>query len=225
MTNDDRESRIAHSWRVNAEAWTRAVRERRIASRGKGTDAAIVDAVAASGAHRVADLGCGEGWLARALAARGCDVVGVDASPELIDAANALGGARFEALSYAGLAAHALGRFDAVVFNFALLGDDLCTPLAAARSLLADGGRLFVQTVHPWSACGDTPYVDGWRIETFDAFAGEFREPMPWHFRTLHGWSEALRDAGFTIDAIVEPTADGKPLSLLVRASVHGAAG
>lgn len=219
MTNDDRESRIASSWRANAQAWTRAVREQRIASRKAGTDAAIVGAVASSGARRVADLGCGEGWLARALAARGCEVVGIDASPELIAAARELGGARFEAMAYADLDVHALGRFDAVVFNFALLDDDLRTPLAAARALLADNGRLFVQTVHPWIACGDAPYADGWRIETFDAFGDEFRESMPWYFRTLQSWSDALREAGFTIDAIVEPKVDGKPLSLLLRVS------
>ena len=215
---DDRESRIQHSWRVNADAWTRAVREQRIASRRAGTDAAIVEAVASSGARRVADLGCGEGWLARTLAAHGCDVVGIDASPELIAAARELGGARFEAIAYADLAAHALGRFDAVVFNFALLGDDLRTPLAAAHTLLTDRGRLFVQTVHPWSACGDAPYVADWRLETFDAFGGEFREPMPWYFRTLADWSDALREAGFSVDKIIEPVADGRPLSLLMRA-------
>ena len=219
MTKNERESLIERSWRVNADAWTRAVREQRIASRKAGTDAAIVEAVAGSGARRVADLGCGEGWLSRALAARGCEVVGIDASPELIAAARELGGARFESIAYADLDARALGRFDAAVFNFALLGDDLRTPLAAARSLLADNGRLFIQTVHPWLACGDAPYADGWRIETFDAFGGEFREPMPWYFRTLQSWSDALRAAGFAIDAIVEPAADGKPLSLLMRAS------
>ena len=27
-----------------------------------------------------------------------------------------------------------------------------------------------IQTVHPWGACGDEPYRDGWRLETFDGF-------------------------------------------------------
>lgn len=219
MNRNDAEFRIAHSWRINAEAWTRVVREQRIASRSKGTDAAIVEAIAASGARRVADLGCGEGWLARALAARGCEVVGIDARPELIAAARTLGGARYETLSYADLHANALGHFDTAVFNFALLGEDLRTPLAAACSLLVEGGRLFVQTVHPWSACGDAPYADGWHIETFDAFGSEFREPMPWYFRTLSGWIDVLHAAGFSVDAVSEPVADGKPLSLLLRAS------
>jgi 2-polyprenyl-3-methyl-5-hydroxy-6-metoxy-1,4-benzoquinol methylase len=219
------ETRLQRSWRANAEGWTRAVREQRIASRRAGTDAAIVDAVVRAQARRILDLGCGEGWLARALGAHGCEIVGIDASPELVAAARELGGARFEAIGYDDLAAQAqsLGAFDAAVFNFALLGADLRTPLAAARTLLREGGRLFVQTVHPWTACGETSYADGWRLETFEAFGAGFREPMPWYFRTLSSWLDGICRAGFIVDRIIEPLdpASGRPLSLLVLASLH----
>ncbi|HEY0180897.1 MAG TPA: class I SAM-dependent methyltransferase [Dokdonella sp.] len=158
----------------------------------------------------------------RALAAAGCDVVGVDASPELIAAARGAGGARFEIASYADLAGlrDALGAFDAVVYNFALLGEDLRAPFAAAHRLLRDGGALLVQTVHPWAACGDAAYADGWRSETFAAFGGEFRAEMPWYFRTLASWHDAIRTAGFRVERWLEPAdpATGKPLSLLAHA-------
>ncbi|GAA0722117.1 class I SAM-dependent methyltransferase [Dokdonella soli] len=219
----DPESRLEHSWRANAAAWSSAVREQRIASRRAGTDAAIIDAVVRTGARRVLDLGCGEGWLARALAARGREVVGIDASPELVSAARALGGGRFEIASYAGLAARtqAFGVFDAVACNFSLLGEDVQMPLRAAREALRSGGSLVVQTVHPWAACGNDPYVDGWRIETFETFGGKFNEPMPWYFRTLSSWLRDLRSNSFVIDEMIEPVdpASGRPLSLLLRCS------
>jgi hypothetical protein len=47
---------------------------------------------------------------------------------------------------------------------------------------------------------------------------------MPWYFRTLGSWVEALGDAGFRVERIEEPVdrETGKPLSLLIaaRASV-----
>lgn len=221
----DHESRLARSWRTNAPAWTRAVREQRIASRRAGTDAAVLDAVLATGASRVLDAGCGEGWLARALAAKGLDVVGVDASAELIAAANELGGARFAVAGYADLDdRHAqLGRFDAIACNFALLGEDLQEPLRALGRRLEPEGRLVVQTVHPWTACGDAPYVDGWRVETFAGFGDEFREPMPWYFRTLASWLAAFAASGYVVERVTEPVdaASGRPLSLLLQAALQ----
>ena len=225
MSVDDAERRLQRSWRANAAAWTRAVREQRIPSRRAGTDAAILDAVLATGAERILDVGCGEGWLARALAAHGRDVVGIDASAELIAAANELGGARFETLSYADLDAHAadLGRFDAAVCNFALLGEDFATPLRALGRALRPGGRLLVQTVHPWTACGEAPYVDGWRLETFAGFGDGFDAPMPWYFRTLGAWLAAFDASGYAVEHVIEPVdaASGRPLSLLLQAALQ----
>jgi len=87
------------------------------------------------------------------------------------------------------------------------------------RGLLAPGGRLVVQTVHPWGACGDEPYRDGWRLETFEGFGAQvFPEAMPWHFRTLASWHAALAEAGFTVETLREPCHPdtGRPLSLLM---------
>lgn len=216
----DQEERIARSWRVNADAWSDAVRNRRIASRGAGTDAAIVEAVLRANPASVLDLGCGEGWLVRALAARGIEAVGIDASPELVAAARASGGARFECASYRELACAPSTRpFDVVVFNFALFGEDLAEPLRAARARLRPRGTLVVQTLHPHAAAvGDAP-VEGWRVEDFCAIGGDFREPMPWYFRTLESWYTALCDAGFARVRVEEPRdAHGAVLSLLLSA-------
>jgi SAM-dependent methyltransferase len=172
------------------------------------TDAAILSAVLEQNPSRVLDIGCGEGWLARALDARGVAVTGVDASGPLIEAARQLGGGRFLALSYQDIAADpsVLGSdFDAVVANFSLLDDRAGELLRSLRPAMSDDGRLIVQTVHPLFARSDGVYADGWRTETFDAFPGEWPEHMPWYFRTLGSWSGVFADTGYVIADIREP--------------------
>ncbi|MFV3305366.1 class I SAM-dependent methyltransferase [Pseudomonas sp. NY15181] len=217
----DQQARILHSWQANADAWTRAVREQRIESRRLVTDAAILSAVAAGPARRVLDIGCGEGWLCRALARRGSECVGVDASASLVEAARQSGGGRFEVMDYAGLITEgeSLGRFDALVCNFALLDESIAPLLLALRELLEPAGRLLIQTVHPWSACGDEPYADGWRLETFAAFGEAFSAPMPWYFRTLESWLALLASSGWRVRQLREPRhpESGKPCSLLLE--------
>ena len=218
--DDDREMQIARSWRANAAAWSDAVRSGRIASRRAGTDTAIVEAVLRTTPASVLDLGCGEGWLVRELAARGIDAFGIDASPELVAIARVSDGALFECASYRELARTRAARsFDVVVLNFALFGEDLGDPLRAARMHLRPGGMLVVQTLHPQAAGDDDAQADGWRIEDFAGIAGGFREPMPWYFRTMPSWHAVLSGAGFTLVRADEPRdAGGALLSLLLCA-------
>jgi 2-polyprenyl-3-methyl-5-hydroxy-6-metoxy-1,4-benzoquinol methylase len=223
-------SRMLESWERNASAWTAAVREQRIASRRQGTDAAILEAVLRCRPAHVLDVGCGEGWLARALAERGCRVAGIDASPALIASARRLGGADYEVSTYADMAdrVDALGApFDLAVCNFSLLEERLAPAFVSIAQAMRGHGRLVVQTVHPWIACGDAPYADGWRVETFAGFGTDFAAPMPWYFRTLGSWIGAMDAAGLRIERIDEPVDrdSGKPLSLLMTATIASGAG
>jgi 2-polyprenyl-3-methyl-5-hydroxy-6-metoxy-1,4-benzoquinol methylase len=228
---ETRDDAIVASWVANADAWTDAVRERRIPSRVAGTDRAIVDAVLRQPPGRVLDVGCGEGWLARAIAVHGYSVVGIDASAPLIDRARDLGGGEFRVLSYDALIAEprlAGGPYGTIVVNFALLSEDVATLLSALASSLARRGVMLVQTVHPWTASGDQPYADGWRLETFDVFGGAFPAPMPWYFRTLETWFAQISSAGLEVTQLAEPRHPdtGRPLSLVLtchRARLGGA--
>jgi len=215
------EADLQLSWQLNAKAWIDAVRGGAIESRRQVTDQAILLAILGRQPERVLDLGCGEGWLLRALADRGIDAVGVDGDAVLVEAARAAGSSAVHKASYEQLAAEEVdigGDYDLVCANFALLHQDIIPLLAAMKALLAPSGTMVIQTLHPWSmANGD--YQDGWREESFAGFAGQW-QPMPWYFRTLASWLNALDMAGLRLVNLQEPQhpQSAVPQSLLLVA-------
>ncbi|MET0776714.1 MAG: class I SAM-dependent methyltransferase [Pseudomonas mandelii] len=220
------ESILLDSWHHNAHAWIEAIRSGDIESRRTVTDQAILLAVLGRQPERVLDLGCGEGWLLRALAQRGITAVGVDGDVTLVEAARASGSSQVHVASYDELveAKVDIGRdYDLICANFALLHQDIIPLLAAMNALLGPGGALVIQTLHPWAvAAGD--YQDGWREETFAGFKGQW-QPMPWYFRTLSSWLNALDMAGFRLAVLQEPQHPQSPVPqslLLVAESGQG---
>ncbi|HYH07444.1 MAG TPA: class I SAM-dependent methyltransferase [Thermoanaerobaculia bacterium] len=207
----DHDAQLRRSWIANADSWTAAVREQKIESRRVATDAAILEAILEHHPRTVLDLGCGEGWLTRALSEKGVDATGVDASPALVDAARERGGGTFHALAYDELDAR-LGTFDVIAANFALFDEHLEPLLAKLRTMTK---RLVIQTLHPVFI--EPPYADGWRIETFAAMEGAWPEPMPWYCRTLGSWVRLFRDTGYTIESLREPVHPERtqPLSIV----------
>ena len=228
MTKPDplSDAKVIDSWRTNAAPWSDAVRNQRIESRRLVTDRAVVDAVTSVTPRTVLDLGCGEGWLARALSERGMTVTGVDAVPALIHAATKAGGGTFRVASYEDITAGALReRFDAVVANFALIGGPAVDALIAyAPNLLTPGGYLIVQTLHPVAACGDLPYEDGWRPGSWAGFSDDFSDPAPWFFRTLESWERLIARSGLQLTERREPAnpSTGKPASVIFLARLAG---
>ena len=124
---------------------------------------------------RLADLGCGQGWSALAVARRypAADVWGLDSDSASIEDARREAAAaslrvRFECADAAALAGH--GPFDAVLLLEVL--HDLARPvevLAAARAALAEDGVLLVadELVAPaFAAPGDEleRFMYGWSI-------------------------------------------------------------
>jgi len=89
------DTEIIDSWNKNAAPWVTAVRDGEIESRLLVTNRAIVEAVRSRAPASGIDIGCGEGWLVRAL--DGIAMTGVDVVPGLVDAARAAGGGIFRA--------------------------------------------------------------------------------------------------------------------------------
>lgn len=219
--SDDNGARIVRSWTDNADSWTAVVRDGLIPSRQAGTNAAIVEATLALGNGPVLDVGCGEGWLVRTVSDAGVRATGVDVSPRLIERARELGSGTFTEASYSTIENDTTllpGPWRGIVCNFSLLGDPIHPLLASLRARLAPGGRLLIQTLHPWAARGNAPYRSEWRTESFDACSVAFPSSMPWYYRTLAAWHEQLTLAGLNIVRFEEPVhaETGVPLSMLL---------
>jgi 2-polyprenyl-3-methyl-5-hydroxy-6-metoxy-1,4-benzoquinol methylase len=213
------DAKILESWRRNANPWTAAVRLRQIASRRLVTDRAIVEAVLACSPAAVLDIGCGEGWLCRALTALGISMIGIDAIPELIAEAGRAGSGTFQVLSYEAIIAGAvLEPVDTVVCNFSLLGKESVEGLiqAVPRAIRAQG-HLVVQTLHPVTASADSPYRDGWRQGSWAGFDAAFTDPAPWYFRTLESWLRLFRSCELRLRELREPVhpETGQPASVI----------
>ena len=216
------DARIVDSWLKNASPWTSAVRENQIESRRLVTNEAIVDAVLSRSPRTALDIGCGEGWLVRALAAHGVSTIGVDVVPALIEQAKEAGGGEFRVASYESIARGELDvKVDAAVANFSLIGKESVENLVASvPALLNPGGALIVQTLHPLVARGDLPYEDGWRTGSWAGFSEDFSDPAPWYFRTVESWIKLLEKSGLRLADKREPLhpATGQPASIIFTA-------
>jgi SAM-dependent methyltransferase len=166
----------------------------------------------------VLDAGCGEGYLARLLAARGArPVIGVDLCPELVEAARDQAGREGLEITYetADVADLPLpdGAVDLVVANHVL--NDLEEPAPAIAEfgrVLTPGGRVAALLLHPCfygSRAAPVEVADYFRprrIEQHFDVAGEV-SPVPvvaWT-RPLEDVTRAFASAGLTITAVREP--------------------
>lgn len=220
------DAKIIDSWHHNVAPWTAAVRNEEIESRRLVTNRAIVDAVLSRSPKSILDIGCGEGWLVRALAEQGVRGSGVDVVPGLIDEAQRAGGGDFQVMSYADIARGSLHmKADAVIANFALIGEGATADLLRVTpTLLNPNGVVIVQTIHPLMGTGEQPYADGWRTGSWAGFSTDFADPAPWYFRTMESWVTLFVTSGLRLIELREPLhpTTNKPASVIFVADASG---
>lgn len=169
--------------------------------------------------RRTVDVGCGEGRVARDLAALGHSIIGIEQSPTLVAAARAA--APTMDIRHADAAALPLEDASAdLVIAFMTLQDmdDLDGAVREVARVLAPDGRFCAAVVHPLSAAG--------RFEQHDAnarfiIAGDYLRPFQYEFsverdglamtfhsmhRSLEAYFAAFEAAGLVVEALREPT-------------------
>lgn len=187
--SDASDSAYRHTW--DAKAYAEA------ASFVPAEGRPLLEALEIAPGMRVLDLGCGDGVLTAELAATGARVVGVDASPEMVAAAQALGlDARVADAAALPDAAELGGEFDAVLTNAVLHWvPDTAGVLAGVARLLRPGG-LFVGE---FGGLGNVATI-GVAADAVLMDRGFATAPRnPWFFPGPQRWRSLLADGGFDV--------------------------
>jgi SAM-dependent methyltransferase len=170
--------------------------------------------------ERTIEIGCGEGRVTRDLAARGHRVVGVDASPTLVDAAReADPGGQYEVADASGLP-YEEGSFDlAVAYNSLMDIDDMTGAVREAWRVLRPGSRFCICVTHPVNDAGRFEHGEPGAAFHIDVYRGRRQYDLTLTRRDgtmrlvswcypLEGYTRPLEDAGFLLEAFREPAVD-----------------
>jgi SAM-dependent methyltransferase len=153
----------------------------------------VVDLLAPRPGERILDLGCGDGVLTEKLAAAGSDVVGADASVELVEAARARG---LDVRLMNGQALEFDGEFDAVFSNAALHW--MRQPdavIAGVHRALKQGGRF----VGEFGGAGNVARIASALEAALDRRGIDGKAANPWYFPTAEDYAAKLAAHGFRV--------------------------
>lgn len=185
---------------------------------------AVLRQLAPQHGDKVFDCCCGQGVFSRLLAKQGVEVVGLDASEELIAKARERAGdrERFLVADARNFGPSMKGQlFDHAAIVLALQDLDPLEPvLAGCRSVIKEGGRLVIALVHP---CFRPVRRSGWtwqgdrRSRVVSAYLRPFQEELRTHpgkgaaspvstahHRPLQDYCNALGNSGFAVTACEE---------------------
>ncbi|UYF98901.1 class I SAM-dependent methyltransferase [Halomonas sp. GD1P12] len=156
----------------------------------------VFDLLAAQPGERILDLGCGDGALTERIGKAGAEVVGVDASEEMIEAALARG------VDARRIDAYQLPfdqEFDAVFSNAALHWMlDPQTVLACIKRALKPGGRFVAE----FGGHGNVAAICTALIASLQFRGISAKHRHPWYFPTVEEYTHLLETVGFKVDSI-----------------------
>lgn len=225
---------VRRRWDAKAAFWDEHMRDGN-AFQLELTGPAVERLLEVQPGQRILDVACGNGVSSRRLAALGARVVAIDTSTAFLELARARSAQTGDDIDYrwvdatdeSGLLALGEGQFAALLCNMALMDMPVIEPLvAAARRLLAPGGRFVFSIQHPafnsnaTALCaesvtgddGDEVAIHTVKVTKYLSTppgmgTGMLGEPEHhWYFhRPLHALFGIFFRAGFVLDGLEEP--------------------
>lgn len=162
--------------------------------------APLLDLLAPKPGERVLDIGCGDGALSARIQAAGCQVLGIDSSPEQVAATRARGiDARVLDAQQLEQEAEWTGCFDAVFSNAALhwMPDQAAVARGMAQ-VIRPGGRC----VGELGGVGNVAKVRAGLFAALQRHGIDHRARNPWTFPDRDTLAAHLEAAGFIIDRL-----------------------
>ena len=156
----------------------------------------VIELLAPQKGEKILDLGCGDGKLTLAIKKYGCNVLGIDSSITMVNAAKQLG---LNAKVLSGESLNFNQEFDAVFSNAALHWMPNAHRVAAGvYQALKPNGRF----VGEFGGQGNIQHLVNTMSAIFQDFPefGEFKNP--WYFPSVEEYSKVLTKAGFNIEYI-----------------------
>lgn len=158
--------------------------------------APLLELLAPEPGERILDLGCGDGVLTQKLIVLGCEVIGIDTSKELIEAAKSKGIAAHvmdgQALTFS-------NEFDAVFSNAALhwMNNHNAVIEGVKRSLKAKG-----RFVGEFGGEGNVNEIRKALAISLAKRGMNIEKLNPWYFPNVNEYQKKLEQFGFTVKNI-----------------------
>jgi len=164
----------------------------------------VVELLAPKPGERILDLGCGDGVLTKKLAELGCDVVGVDSSPQFLAAARKLG---LQVVEANAAEMDFDPEFDAVFSNAALhwIKDADAVIRRVARALRSRG-----RFIAEMGGQGCVQTIVAALVAELDCRGYNGQTAIPWYFPSVEDYGARLSATGFEVRYIAlipRPTA------------------
>ena len=156
----------------------------------------VIELLDPKAGEKILDLGCGNGILTKELIAKGCEVIGIDESPAMVEAARANG---IDARVHDAEHLHSDQNFDAVISNSALhwMADQYGVVRGVWRAL-KPGGRFAAE-------CGGEGCIriirEGMKIALIKRGL-DYKARNPWKYPELGTISDILENQGFKVSYI-----------------------